>query len=98
MALESTYDHTTTAEEIERGDMKEASKQLDLNKPDDARIFLNEALPKALPSAATHAILESGKKLAFKDMNDSEVVQYAWELLPIYQAAFPELVNTQHEH
>lgn len=73
-------------------------KQLDLNNPTDAREFLTKALPEALPANIDHVILESGKKLYIKDMNDSEVVQYAFELLPIYQAAFPDQVDLQYEH
>jgi hypothetical protein len=72
--------------------------ELDLNNPKDAREFLMKALPEALPSRPTHAILEDGTKIDFKDMNDSQVVQYAWELLPIFKAAFPDNVNTQYEH
>lgn len=73
---------------------------LDLNNPADARKFITEALPEALPNkaSATEFILADGRTVQVKDLNDSEAVQYAWELLPIYRAAFPELVNTQYEH
>ncbi len=67
--------------------------ELDLNVPEQARKFLMEALPEALPSRATHVVLKDGRELAFEDMNDSEVVQYAWELLPIFQSAFPNNVD-----
>lgn len=77
------------------------SKTLDLNDPKEARVFLNEALPEAFKIAGipfiTHVILESGRELKFEDMNDSECVQYAFELLPIFQKAFPEQVELQYE-
>lgn len=68
-------------------------KSLDLNNPDDARTFINEALPEALPSKATYAILKDGSKIDLTKLSDSQAVQYAWELLPIYKAKFPELVE-----
>lgn len=75
-------------------------KSLDLNNPADAKRFLTEALPEALPNKANVSlvILADGRELKIADMSDSELVQYAWECLPIYKAAFPELVDTQYEH
>lgn len=74
-------------------------KELNLNDPKDAKEFLLEALPEAMgDSSITYVVLESGKKLMIKDMNDSELVQYAFELLPIFQAAFPENVELHNEH
>jgi hypothetical protein len=80
----------------ERKKMKKT--ELDLNNPADARKFLKEALPQALPSTVNHVILQSGRKVRFDEMNDTEVVQYAWELLPIYKAKYPGLVNIHDEH
>ena len=45
----------------------------------------------------TEVILASGRKLQIKDMTDSECLQYAIELLPIYQTAFPDKVEIHHE-
>lgn len=77
------------------------NKTLDLNNPADAREFLNEAMPAAMKVAGTgditEIVLASGRKLKFEDMSDSECVQYAFELLPIYQAAFPDNVDIKYE-
>ncbi len=74
-------------------------KQLDLNKPADAKEFLLDALPEAMgDSKITYVVLKDGRNLMIKDMNDSELVQYAFELLPIFQAAFPEHVEVHNEH
>ena len=73
---------------------------LDLNNPTDAREFISKALPEALPDRATvdYFILVDGRKIDTKTLSDSEAVQYAWELLPIYQAAFPALCEITYEH
>lgn len=78
----------------------EKTKTLDLNIPKDARAFILEALPQALPNGAkaTHAHLADGRTISLKTLSDSEAVQYAWELLPIYQAKFPELCRIDYEH
>lgn len=78
----------------------ETPRHLDLENPEDAREFLTKALPEALPNQAgiDHVILESGRKLKISEMSDSEVVQYANELFPIYQAAFPDMTSVQYEH
>lgn len=70
---------------------------LNLNFPADARKFLMESLPEAIPGI-TNVTLESGRKIDIKDMTDEEVVRYAWDLLPIYKAAFPEMVHVDREH
>ena len=74
------------------------SKVLDLNNPKDAREFITKALPKALGRKATHAFLADGRKIDLRKLSDSQAVQYAWELLPIYQAKYPDLVDINYEH
>lgn len=72
---------------------------LDLNKPDDARKFILQALPECFDGIkVTHFTLEDGSKISTDKLSDSQAVQYAWELLPLYQAKFPELCDIQHEH
>lgn len=71
--------------------------ELMLNDPKDAREFLTEILPEIMPGFKC-VRLESGRQLLVKDMSDSEVVQYAIELLPIYKAKHPEFVNEVEEH
>ena len=75
-------------------------KQLDLNIPGDARRFIKEALPEAMPDKAnvTHFDLQDGTRVSVDSLTDSQAVQYAWEVLPIYQAAFPDLVDVHNEH
>lgn len=72
-------------------------KVLDLNIPADAREFILKAMKKVLPGI-TYFQLADGRKLSTKSLTDSEAVQYAFELLPIYQAKFPDLVNVTYEH
>lgn len=70
---------------------------LDLNIPKDARKFITEALPDCLPSKPIFAILADGSKIDLKNLTDSQAVQYAWELLPFFQAKYPEQVNVEYE-
>ena len=76
-------------------------KTLDLNDPKDARFFLETQINVAMKQNGmpniTEVILASGRKLQIKDMTDSECLQYAIELLPIYQTAFPDKVEIHHE-
>lgn len=73
---------------------------LDLNNPNDAREFIKDAMPKCFDdiSKITHFDLEDGTRISTKNLSDSQAVQYAWELLPIYQSRFPALVKTDMEH
>jgi len=73
-------------------------RTLDLNIPKDAKFFLKEALPIALGTGFTHVILADKTQLRVDDMNDEQLVQYAFQLLPIYQSKFPSLVNVSYEH
>lgn len=73
------------------------TKNLNLNEPADAREFLTKVMKKCLPGRLDYVVLASGRKLKVKDMTDSEAVQYAIELLPIYQKKFPHLVEIKQE-
>ena len=75
----------------------EARPELDINKVDDARKFLTHAMQEALPGFDTiHFVDGSVKKV--KDLSDEEAVRCAWDLLPIYQSKFPELVDIKRLH
>lgn len=73
--------------------------ELNIDDPVDAKRFILEAIPECFPEkqGISYVILQSGRKLEIKDMTDSELCQYARELLPIYKAAFPEKVNMVYE-
>lgn len=74
-------------------------KVLNLNDPNDARAFIKEAMPECLDGAnIDYFDLKDGTRISTKNLTDSQAVQYAFELLPIYQAKFPEMVNVQMEH
>ena len=76
-------------------------KHLNLNDPVDARYFLNTALNEAMNQGGlpniTQVTLAGGRVLKIADMNDSEAVQYACELISIYEAAFPGSTEVHHE-
>jgi hypothetical protein len=93
----STKAAAQLGELIKRGNRMKENNELHLNDPKDAREFLEKSLPEVVPGFCC-VRLESGRELFIKDMSDSEVVQYAIELLPIYQAKYPELVNETSEH
>ncbi len=72
---------------------------LDLNKAKDARKFILEAMKVCFDGASIDFFdLKDGRRISTKNLSDSEAVQYAFELLPIYKAKFPNLVNVQTEH
>lgn len=71
---------------------------LDLNNPADARIFIKDAMPLVFEGKEiTHFDLQDGSRILVSDINDSQAIQYAWELLPLFQAKFPENVNVSYE-
>lgn len=78
---------------------EEADIHLDLNIPDDARRFIEEALPQCFDGARpSYVVLEDGTEVDLDNLTDDQAVQYAWELLPIFQAAFPDNVAVELEH
>lgn len=74
-------------------DMEDREIELDLENPEHARAFLLEALPSAIDADINYVILEDGRQLFIKDMTDEECVQYAYQLLPLFEAQFPDQVN-----
>lgn len=76
-------------------------KTLDLNNPKDAREFIKEAVndcvEESTGSRFTYVILKSGVKKNINKLSDSEAVQYAFELLPIFQARHPDRCDIKYE-